>query len=171
MLIARKKRREGAKDGASDRLRRLSQMAKKAVFEEMDSSERGLSPIEVAERLEFYGINEISYDQSDPWYVFWVRAFVDPFILILLGIVFLTYFTDVAFASSQEQSWETIVIISIMILISVALRFTQEYKSQVTADKLKDLVPTTTAVKRKGSSPKIYSIAFRKYPYLGTIWI
>lgn len=70
MLIARKKRREGAKDGASDRLRRLSQMAKKAVFEEMDSSERGLSPIEVAERLEFYGINEISYDQSDPWYVF-----------------------------------------------------------------------------------------------------
>ena len=80
-----------------------------------------------------------------------LRSFLDPFILILLAIVFLSFFTDVAFATSGDQSWVTIIIISIMILISVILRFTQEYKSQITADNLKDLIPTTTAIKRKGS--------------------
>lgn len=153
MAIEIRKRHRRTSSEISEGLRRFSGMEKRDVFEELDSLEEGLSPIEVAERLEFYGLNEISYDKSDPWYIFLARAFLDPFILILLGIVFLSYFTDVAFVSDQEQSWETILIISIMIIISVVLRFTQEYKSQVTAEKLKDLVPTTTAVKRKGSLP------------------
>src|SRR5699024_6503113 len=76
---------------------------------------------------------------------------LDPFSLILIAIVFFSYFTDVAFVAAAEQSWATIIIISIMIIISVVLRFTQEYKSQVTADNLRDLIPTTTAIQRGGN--------------------
>lgn len=148
------KRRAGSSGAEiAENLRRFSQMEKEEVFQELEASEEGLSPIEVAERMDFYGINEIAYDKSEPWYIFLLRSFLDPFILILAAIVLMSYLTDVAFAAQKEQSWETILIISAMILISAGLRFTQEYRSQATADKLKDLVPTTTAVKRKSSQP------------------
>lgn len=121
------------------------------VIREGGSDWQGLSQIEAATRLGEVGANEISYEKRSPWYIYLLRSFLDPFILILLAIVALSFFTDVAFASKAERGWETIVIISFMILISVVLRFTQEYKSQITADNLKDLIPTTTAVKRKGN--------------------
>lgn len=46
---------------------------------------------------------------------------------LLLFIVFVSYFTDIAFAPAEEESYVTILIISILITISVVLRFTQEY--------------------------------------------
>ena len=109
-----------------------------------------LEDIEAAKRLEKYGPNEVVYEKKKPWYMYLFRAFLDPFILILLFIVFVSYFTDIAFVPTEEKSYITILIISTLIAISVGLRFTQEYKSQITADNLKDLVPTTTAIKRKG---------------------
>lgn len=115
-----------------------------------NSSWDGLSQIDAAQRLEDQGPNEITYDERSSWYHYLLASFLDPFILILLAIVALSFFTDVAFVADGQHSWETIIIISFMIIISVVLRFTQEYKSQVTADKLKDLIPTTTAVKRRG---------------------
>lgn len=121
------------------------------VIQDLDSSLEGISPIEAASRLDTYGSNEIIYDESKPWYVYLLRAFIDPFALILIAIVFFSYFTDVAFVAAAERSWATIIIISIMIVISVILRFTQEYQSQVTADNLKDLIPTTTAIQRGGN--------------------
>ncbi len=134
-------------------LRNASAKSIDDVLCELATSPQGLSPIEIGERLAQYGTNELTYEKRNPWYIYLLKSFLDPFILILLGIVFISYFTDVAFVASSERSWVTIVIISIMILISVILRFSQEYKSQMTADNLKDLVPTTTAIKRKGSEP------------------
>lgn len=83
-----------------------------------------------------------------------LSSFLDPFILILVFIVLISFFTDIAFVPVEEQSYLTVIIISVLIAISVGLRFTQEYRSQVTADKLKDLVPTATAIKRQGAKPR-----------------
>ncbi len=135
----------------TDNLRNTSLKDIESVYSELGSSLDGLSPVEAAQRLKDHGPNEITYEKRSPWYVYLFRSFLDPFILILLVIVFLSFFTDVAFASQAERSWITIIIILTMIMISVILRFTQEYKSQITADNLKDLIPTTTAIKRKGS--------------------
>lgn len=120
------------------------------VLNELDTSIEGLTEDQVIERLEYFGTNKITYEKTKPWYVYLLKSFVDPFILILGIIVLVSYFTDIAFAAPGEKSWITMIIITIMILISVVLKFTQEYKSQITADNLKDLVPTTTAIKRKG---------------------
>lgn len=135
----------------SDNLRNASLRDLESIYSELDTSIDGLSPVVAAQRLKDYGPNEITYEKRSPWYIYLLKSFLDPFILILLAIVFLSFFTDIAFASTQNKSWITIIIISIMILTSVILRFTQEYKSQITADNLKDLIPTTTAIKRKGS--------------------
>lgn len=135
----------------------LQEMAVKDVedvFLDLDSTEEGLDEKEASQRLEEFGLNEVVYEKRRPWYIYLLRSFADPFILILLFIVFITYFTDIAFAHPDDKSYITIVIISILIAISVILRFTQEYKSQVTADNLKELVPTTTAIKRKGNKPE-----------------
>lgn len=123
------------------------------VFQDLNSSVEGLSEEEVSKRLETFGLNEIVYEKRKPWYMYLLRAFLDPFILILLFIVFISYFTDIAFAPAEEKSYITMIIISTLIAISVILRFTQEYKSQITADNLKDLVPTTTSIERKGEKP------------------
>lgn len=123
------------------------------VFLKVDSSEEGLGEKEASSRLDYYGLNEVVYEKKKPWYVYLLKAFLDPFILILLFIVFISYFTDIAFAPAEEKSYITIFIISILITISVVLRFTQEYKSQITADNLKELIPTTTSIERKGNKP------------------
>lgn len=124
------------------------------VLGNLEASLDGLDEQDAIERLERFGPNEVVYEKRKPWYIYLLRSFLDPFILILLFIVFISYFTDIAFAPAEEKSYITILIISILISISVILRFTQEYKSQVTADNLKNLVPTTTAIKRKGKKPE-----------------
>ena len=135
-------------------LHRMSHDSLSDVFKHLEASEEGLSEQEVSERLESFGLNEVIYEKRSSWYTYLLKAFLDPFILILLFIVFISYFTDVAFVPMGEKSYVTMLIIAILILISVLLRFTQEYKSQVTADNLKDLVPTTTAIKRAGKKPE-----------------
>ncbi len=137
--------------------RNLQEMANKEiedVYKDLDTSIEGLDQKEAAKRLEDHGLNEIVYEKRKPWYMYLLRSFLDPFILILLFIVFVSYFTDVAFAPAAEKSYVTILIISILIAISVTLRFTQEYKSQITADNLKELVHNTTAIKRDGKDPE-----------------
>ena len=136
-------------DEVNQNLYDMSLKSMDEIYKELDTSIEGISQGKAAKRLEYFGTNEITYEKTKPWYIYLLKSFVDPFILILAIIVFVSYFTDVAFAAPGEKSWITMVIISIMILISVILKFTQEYKSQITADNLKDLVPTTTAIKRK----------------------
>lgn len=115
----------------------------------------GLSAEEVEFRLEQYGLNEIAQDKIPSWYFQLFKSFITPFngILIFLGTISLI--TDIIFASVENRSWRTIIMISIMIALSTLLRFWQEYKSIVAAEKLKAMVKTTATVVRKDfSEPK-----------------
>lgn len=124
------------------------------IFKNLDSSVEGLPEAEAAERLNTYGENEITYKKRNPWYIYLLKSFIDPFVLILAVIVLVSYFTDVVFAGVGERSWMTVIVILTMIFISVIIKFSQEYKSQMTADKLNELVTTTTAVKRQGQNQR-----------------
>ncbi|WP_353097346.1 magnesium-translocating P-type ATPase [Tissierella praeacuta] len=154
-----KKKRVYNNENVNKILQYMSSKNIDTILKELNSSLDGLSEIELDNRLSFYGHNEIVSEKRKPWYIYLLNSFVDPFILILLIIVLVSYFTDIAFAAPGEKSWMTIVIISTMILISVILKFSQEYKSQITADNLKDLVPTTTSVKRDGMEKKEINIS------------
>ena len=124
------------------------------IMTELDTTREGLNKLEAENRLEFFGANEIEYERKSPWYIYLLKSFLDPFVLILAVIVFVTYFTDILFAAPGEESFMTILIILMMIVISVVLKFFQEYKSRIEADKLKDLVPTTATVLRKDIGKK-----------------
>ncbi|WMM24707.1 magnesium-translocating P-type ATPase [Tissierella sp. MB52-C2] len=154
-----KKKRVYSNESINKNLQDMSSKNIDTILRELNSSIDGLSEIEADNRLSFYGHNEIISEKRKPWYIYLLNSFVDPFILILLVIVLVSYFTDIAFAPPGEKSWMTIVIISTMILISVILKFSQEYKSQITADNLKYLVPTTTSVKRGGMKKREINIS------------
>lgn len=135
-------------------LQDLSKKNANEVKEKFDTDTNGLSSTEAKNRLDFYGLNEINYEKKTPWYIYLLKSFLDPFILILIAIVFVSYFTDILFVPQGEESWMTILIISMMIAVSVILRFFQEYKSIIEADKLKELIPITATVSRGSEGKK-----------------
>lgn len=126
----------------------------KQLLEDFKTNIEGLSEERAEELLSEYGKNEIIYAKRSSWIVYLLKSFIDPFVLILLAIVVLSFFTDVYFASAGEKDFMTVIIISTMILISVLIKFFQEYKSQIKADSLKEMVRTTSSVKRAGLKAK-----------------
>lgn len=119
------------------------------VYEKLESSSKGLSEQESEERLEQYGLNEISYNKEDTWYVQLVKAFINPFILVLITLAIVSFVTDVAMQKQGSKDWTTVIIIVIMVSISGFLRFFQEFRSGKEAEKLKALVHNTVDILRK----------------------
>jgi Mg2+-importing ATPase len=92
------------------------------------------------------GPNEVAHEKPPRWFIQLLLAFNNPFILLLLALAVLSIFTDELKAA---------VIISIMVLISVLLRFVQEFRSGRAAEKLKAMVGTTATVSRPGAQADV----------------
>jgi len=118
------------------------------VYSLLRTSKDGLSEELVEEFRKQYGLNEVAHEKPPAWYVQLIQAFINPFTAILVIVGIASFFTDVIFAEPTERSWETIIILSIMILISGVLRFWQEFQSNQAALKLKAMVRTTATVLR-----------------------
>ena len=118
------------------------------VLDDLGTTREGLTQEEAEKRFEFYGLNEVAAEKPDPWYVQLLQAFMDPFILVLLVLAIVSAITDILLVAGEERSWETVIVITIMVTVSVFLRFFQEYRSSKAAEQLKALVHTTAAVRR-----------------------
>nr|WP_267490751.1 magnesium-translocating P-type ATPase [Paenibacillus sp. 1001270B_150601_E10] len=116
------------------------------VLEEWETTTNGLSISEAEERLDTHGHNQITHDRAASWMIQLLSCFKNPFILILLGL---------SLFSALTADWEAVMIISTMVTISVAISFTQEYRSQKTAQRLKALVKTTATVIREQSAYEV----------------
>lgn len=125
-----------------DALLNYSQMIMEEVFQELDTDERGLLGSEARDRLEKYGLNQISFEKPPTWYALLIRSYVNPFNILLsvLGI-FYYFFGDIDGAY----------IITAMVALSVGIRFYQEFRSNLAAEKLKALVSTKATVIRRGN--------------------
>ncbi len=120
-----------------------------SIFKIFDTGETGISSNEAINRIEEYGLNQVAHEKPTPWYVQLISAFINPFVMILLALAVISYITDVAFAPAGEKSWESVLVIIIMVTISALLHFFQEYRSGKAAQKLKALVQSTAAIARK----------------------
>lgn len=135
---------------AAEKLLKASRQDINEVYDMLDSSADGISEETARERISTFGLNEVDYDKAPSWYTQLIKSFINPFILILLAIVVISFLIDVWFASPGEKDWKTVIVISAMIVISSLLSFFQEYRSNRAAEKLKGMVTTTAAVLRKG---------------------
>ncbi|XP_058010336.1 uncharacterized protein LOC110648124 isoform X2 [Hevea brasiliensis] len=117
----------------------LAQSDKDLVYEYVQSTERGLSFTEAERRLKENGPNvPLEYSFPSWWHLLWT-AFFHPFNIILIVLSTLSYIT-----SDNPNGY----ILLILVLISVCLRFYQEYISSKAAMKLYEFVKCPVKVQR-----------------------
>lgn len=119
---------------------RISAMDANEVLKELNTCSDGLSNDQIRVRRGRYGLNQIVHDRMKPWYIQLFYAFHNPFNYVLFLIAIVSAFTG---------DKTGVFIILIMVLLSVMIKFTQEYKSGKSAEALKRMVHTTCSVKRQ----------------------
>ncbi len=115
------------------------------IFQDLKTSERGLSEKEAKERLKIYGFNEIKEKETSSFDIF-LRQFKSPF-LYLLFIASL-----IAFLIGEKIDG---FLILIFVLINVSLGFFQEAKAHRAISLLKKYHPQKTRVQRAGVEKEI----------------
>lgn len=116
------------------------------LLEILGARPEGLSAEEAAARLEAHGPNAVASEVAVRWWVHPLRAFQNAFILLLLAL---------AVVAALTRDYEAAVIITVMVLASAVLRFTQEYRSSAAAARLKEMVETTATVTRDGARREV----------------
>ena len=133
---------------SAKRLRRAAAEENAFLYSMLDSSENGLSQTEVIERRKKFGFNEIAHQKAATWYIQLFQAFLNPFIAVLVVLAAVSFLIDVLLAAPDEQSYKTVIVVGVMVMLSSLLRFWQEYSSNRAAESLKSMVKTTATVIR-----------------------
>ncbi|UJJ59838.1 magnesium-translocating P-type ATPase [Rhodanobacter denitrificans] len=118
--------------------------ANSELLASLETTPAGLDEEQIEARLHRDGINEVSYEKPPHWSRQLLRAFKNPFIIVLLVLAVVQMF-----ATPDDLSGP--IIIAAMVGISVLLSFTQEYRSSKAAERLKAMVRNTATVTRRAS--------------------
>ena len=116
------------------------------VLQQLHAKLDGLNEAESKYRLKQYGPNEIAKEKRKSVLIRLVSNFKNPLVILLLVLGLISYLTGDIRAT---------VMIFIMVLLGVVLRFFQELRSDVAAEKLKAMVSTSTTVLRDGKKKEI----------------
>jgi len=127
---------------------KYARMSEEDIYSALDTGQNGINEVEVDDRLEYYGHNEIDYGKNQPWYVKLLLSFANPFCLVLLLVAGVSFFTEVLL--TENKSWATVIIILALVGISGIMQFIQESKSDNAAEKLKEMVSSVATVIRNG---------------------
>lgn len=130
-----------------------------SIYNYCQTTQIGLSQEEVEKRQSLYGKNEVAHEKKKNPVSTFVKAFINPFIGVLTGLVIISFVLDVLLAGPGEQDWTAIAIISTMVVFSAILRFWQEWKASVSSEVLLKMVTNTCYVKRSGNHDEEISIA------------
>ena len=131
----------------------LCRTPKEDFISEFKITKKGLSDSEVEQRLHTYGYNEVTQTKPKKWYNYLLKSLFTPFNSILIGIALVLSYTDVYLA--EDPNYANIIVILILVTVSTLLDFISEYRSNLAAEKLKQLVSTTTTVIRNGEKVKV----------------
>jgi Mg2+-importing ATPase len=123
------------------------------VLRRLGTGPRGLTETEAEERLARHGENTIPGQLPASWPRRFAHGLRDPFtaVLLCLGLV-----------SALVSSWGTACVITVLVLVSSALRSRAEYQADRSAAGLRRLVATTATVQRR-STPSA-APRFREVP-------
>ena len=128
-------------------------ISKDDFIKQYSFSVNGLSSQQAQDLLNKNGVNQISQAKPKKWYNYFFESLLSPFNTILLGITLVLLYTDVIIPESP--SYANIIVILVLVVASTLLEFFEEFRSNRAAEKLKELVGTTTTVVRDGNEIKI----------------
>src|SRR5574337_620490 len=115
-----------------------------SLLDILETNAGGLDAEQIDARLHRDGLNQVSHEKPPHWTLQLLRAFRNPFIVVLLVLAGVQLFSD-----RGDLTGPTI--IAVMVGISVILSFTQEYRSSRAAEQLKAMVRNTATVLRRAS--------------------
>lgn len=113
-----------------------------------DYAERGLRAEQLERMRAKFGENRISRREGESFLIRCVKAFLNPFSLILLGLAAVSFVSDVWFAEPGERDAMTVCIVLVMVLVGGVVRLVQETRSGNAAARLSEMVRTTATVLR-----------------------
>ena len=118
------------------------------VFEFLNTRPSGLSSSAAQERLKEVGLNEVIREKATHPLKLFIKAFINPFIGVLMVLAIISLVLDVILAPATEREWTSVVVITTMVVLSAILKFTQELKSSKASSALQKLVTNTASVYR-----------------------
>jgi Mg2+-importing ATPase len=117
-----------------------------ALLKEFYTNPEGLSDLESRYLKEKYGANEIVREKRQHWLFRLFEIFKNPLIILLILLVLVSLFT---------RDIRTTIVVSVMIAVSVGIRFFQENQAYNAAESLRLKVKTTCTVFRRGVKKEI----------------
>ena len=117
-------------------------MDMEAAMVYLHTSRQGLNQEDVTKRLRVTGLNLLSIKQPPTWWHLLLGVLPNPFNILLTLLAVLS-------VAAPSPSWSTFIILAVMIVISVLVRFWQEFRSNVAAIKLQESVSSTATVRRQ----------------------
>lgn len=114
-----------------------------ALLQHLGSHEHGLSESDAELLRDRFGFNEIEQEKPISWWRHLWHCYKTPFDLLLTLLAVVSYVTD---------DMKATIVIGSMVVLSVAIRFVQERKSNRAADQLKAMVSNTATVIRRDAS-------------------
>lgn len=139
----------------ADRLTWAAQTDEMNLRTALNVPENGLTEEMAEEARDRYGRNVLPTSQRTPLYKRLAAAFINPFTVVLVLLAIFSALTNVAMVDPGDESWATVIIITIMVMISGILRFVQETRSGNVAAKLSEMIHTTVCVTREGEKKEI----------------
>ena len=124
----------------------LSNMSSEEIFSTFKTSRDGLLEQDVEERLDLYGENVPFDNQKKGAFYFIIDSFKDKFIMILMVLALINYFTGDKIGS---------IIIVVISVISALISFFQNYSTYKFNLKLKEKIKIFTDVIRGGKQKEI----------------
>ena len=116
------------------------------VLQQLNTTSNGLNQVEVENRLELYGPNEVAREKRRTWLLRLWDNVKNPLVILLVILGIISYATGDTPGS---------IVILVMVILGMVLRFVQESRADNAAEKLKAMVRTTTTVIREGQRKEI----------------
>ena len=123
------------------------------VLKDIESTQNGLTSEQAKQRLEKNGLNKLKEPPKDGIVKKFIKALIDPMIIMLLAAAGISAIT--AFASGD--SFTDVFIILFVVIVNTILSLVQESKAEGAIDSLMEMTKATSKVIRDGVVQNIKS--------------
>lgn len=144
----------------SSKIHENSELSNEELLKKFNTSLDGLSESQIKKNISTYGDNDTNPNKEKPLILQFCKAFINPFVFVLVIIAIISYLTNVVFVPPGTQSWSQINIILVLIVVGGVIQFSQEYRSGKSAKALASYIRNTCLVKR--NTPDFEQLDTRK---------
>jgi Mg2+-importing ATPase len=121
-----------------NKLKKYSTMQIENLYKEFNTSEAGISVVELDDRFEEYGKNIIDIKNNNTLLNRIKDAFINPFNIVLILVAIVTFITDVVIPVNKDYA--TFILIISTVIISAMISLFQQSKSDKAAKKLQSMI-------------------------------